>query len=293
MTKPVTSVAAMMLYEEGAFELTDPVSKFIPSFAGVSVYTGGSDQRQVTVPGDRAGADLAPAHAHRRPHLRVPPGAPGGRHVPGRRVRMVRARRGGPGPGLRRLGGRPAALPAGHGVELLGGDRRARPGGRGGVRAARSTSSSPSRILRPARHDRHGFSRSPRRAAAGWPPCTRREPAGKAVRLDALGEGARTARRRCSAAAAAWSRPRPTTTGSPRCCCTGADSPAGELDGSAAAQPAHGRLHEPQPPARRRWTWRPFGRPLYAESPFRGVGFGLGFAVVIDPVPGKVALLRR
>jgi CubicO group peptidase (beta-lactamase class C family) len=31
-----------------------------------------------------------------------------------------------------------------------------------------------------------------------------------------------------------------------------------------------------------------FGRPLYAESPFRGVGFGLGFAVVIDPVPGKV-----
>ena len=31
-----------------------------------------------------------------------------------------------------------------------------------------------------------------------------------------------------------------------------------------------------------------FGRPLYAESPFRGVGFGLGFAIVIDPVPGKV-----
>src|SRR5579862_8175573 len=29
MTKPVTSVAAMMLYEEGAFELTDPVSTFI------------------------------------------------------------------------------------------------------------------------------------------------------------------------------------------------------------------------------------------------------------------------
>ena len=27
MTKPVTSVAAMMLYEEGAFELNDPISK--------------------------------------------------------------------------------------------------------------------------------------------------------------------------------------------------------------------------------------------------------------------------
>jgi CubicO group peptidase (beta-lactamase class C family) len=25
-----------------------------------------------------------------------------------------------------------------------------------------------------------------------------------------------------------------------------------------------------------------FGRPLHAEAPFRGVGFGLGFAVVID-----------
>src|SRR6201997_2493515 len=50
MTKPVTSVAAMMLYEEGRFEPPDPVSKFIPSFAGVRVYTGGSDQRPVTVP---------------------------------------------------------------------------------------------------------------------------------------------------------------------------------------------------------------------------------------------------
>jgi CubicO group peptidase (beta-lactamase class C family) len=50
MTKPITSVAAMMLYEEGGFELTDPVSSFIPSFAGVRVYAGGSDQRPVTVP---------------------------------------------------------------------------------------------------------------------------------------------------------------------------------------------------------------------------------------------------
>ena len=48
MTKPVTSVAAMMLYEEGAFELTDPVSAFIPSFADVRVYAGGSDLRPVT-----------------------------------------------------------------------------------------------------------------------------------------------------------------------------------------------------------------------------------------------------
>ncbi len=50
MSKPVTSVAAMCLYEEGAFELTDPVSKFIPSFADVRVFAGGSDIRSVTVP---------------------------------------------------------------------------------------------------------------------------------------------------------------------------------------------------------------------------------------------------
>ena len=50
MTKPVTSVAAMMLYEEGAFELTDPVARFIPSFRDVRVFAGGSDIRQVTVP---------------------------------------------------------------------------------------------------------------------------------------------------------------------------------------------------------------------------------------------------
>ncbi len=50
MTKPVTSVAAMMLYEEGAFELTDPVSDFIPSFADVRVYSGGSDIKPVLVP---------------------------------------------------------------------------------------------------------------------------------------------------------------------------------------------------------------------------------------------------
>ncbi len=47
MTKPITSVAAMMLWEEGAFELRDPVSKFISSFADQQVWRSGS----VTRPG--------------------------------------------------------------------------------------------------------------------------------------------------------------------------------------------------------------------------------------------------
>ncbi|MFL7810760.1 MAG: serine hydrolase domain-containing protein, partial [Anaerolineae bacterium] len=32
MSKPVTSVAVMMLYEKGEFLLTDPVHEFIPAF---------------------------------------------------------------------------------------------------------------------------------------------------------------------------------------------------------------------------------------------------------------------
>jgi len=50
MTKPVTSVAAMMLYEEGAFELNDPISKWLPEFAETRVYVAGSAQKPVTVP---------------------------------------------------------------------------------------------------------------------------------------------------------------------------------------------------------------------------------------------------
>jgi CubicO group peptidase (beta-lactamase class C family) len=50
MTKPVTSVAAMMLYEEGAFELKDPVSRFIPSFARARVYRSGTALNPVTDP---------------------------------------------------------------------------------------------------------------------------------------------------------------------------------------------------------------------------------------------------
>jgi CubicO group peptidase (beta-lactamase class C family) len=37
MTKPITSVVAMMLIEEGKFSLDDPVSKYIPAFADVKV----------------------------------------------------------------------------------------------------------------------------------------------------------------------------------------------------------------------------------------------------------------
>ncbi|MEK6303553.1 MAG: serine hydrolase domain-containing protein [Acidobacteriota bacterium] len=37
MTKPITGVAVLMLYEEGKFFLTDPVSKYLPEFANMKV----------------------------------------------------------------------------------------------------------------------------------------------------------------------------------------------------------------------------------------------------------------
>jgi CubicO group peptidase (beta-lactamase class C family) len=41
MSKPITSVAFMMLVEEGLVALDDPVSRYIPAWAGLGVYDGG------------------------------------------------------------------------------------------------------------------------------------------------------------------------------------------------------------------------------------------------------------
>ncbi|MFB6247038.1 MAG: serine hydrolase domain-containing protein [Salinibacter sp.] len=38
MTKPITTVAALMLYEEGHFQLDDPVAEYLSAFEGVQVY---------------------------------------------------------------------------------------------------------------------------------------------------------------------------------------------------------------------------------------------------------------
>ena len=39
MTKPITAVALMMLHEEGLFQLSDPVAKFLPEFSDLEVWT--------------------------------------------------------------------------------------------------------------------------------------------------------------------------------------------------------------------------------------------------------------
>ncbi len=49
MTKPVTTVAALMLYEEGRFQLDDPIERYLPEFAAPRVYVGGEGEAVETV----------------------------------------------------------------------------------------------------------------------------------------------------------------------------------------------------------------------------------------------------
>src|SRR5262249_6997347 len=50
MTKPITTVAALMLADDGKLALDDPVSQYLPEFKGLRVHTGRGDE---TVPVDR------------------------------------------------------------------------------------------------------------------------------------------------------------------------------------------------------------------------------------------------
>ena len=283
MTKPVTSVAAMMLHEEGAFELTDPVSSFIPSFAGARVYAGGSDLRPVTVPvtepvriwhllthtagltygfhrchtvdaiyrnagfewASPRGLDLAACcDAWAAMPLLFQPGTEWNYSV------------------ATDVLGRVVEVASGLSLEQFFADRILRPLGMADT------------TFQVAAED------LPRLAAlyvAG--------PGNQAVRNDAMGA---LGQRRPSylagghglvSSAADYHRFTQMLLSRP-------DSPAGELDGA--------RLLSPRTVAYMTLNHLPgnadldsFGRPLYAESVFQGVGFGLGFAVQLDPAASK------
>jgi len=283
MTKPVTSVAAMMLHEEGAFELTDPVSNFIPSFAGVRVQTGGSDLKPVTGPA---------TEPVRIWHLLT--------HTAGLTYGFHRAN---PVDAQYRAAGFELANPPGldlaqccdlwAGLPLV-----FQPGTEWNYSVATDVlgrvvevASGQSldeflaaRVLGPLGMTDTAFHVAPGdapRLAALYTPGS----GGQAARLDALG-------------AVPDDRP-PLLSGGAGLISTAADyhrftqmllgrpgSPAGELDGT--------RLLSPRTVAYMTRNHLPggadletFGRPLFAETPFRGVGFGLGFAVVIDAAAGK------
>jgi CubicO group peptidase (beta-lactamase class C family) len=48
MTKPITSIALMTLYEKGYFQLNDPVSRFVPSWKKHRVWVSGEGESMVT-----------------------------------------------------------------------------------------------------------------------------------------------------------------------------------------------------------------------------------------------------
>ena len=284
MTKPITSVAAMLLYEEGAVALTDPVSAFIPSFADVRVFVGGSDLRPVTVPATE------PVRVW---HLLT--------HTAGLTYGFHRSH---PVDALYRAAGFEWGSPRGvdlaqacdlwAGLPLL-----FQPGTEWNYSVATDVLGRVVEVASGQRLDEFfadrifgplgmtdtafwaGPAAQPRLAALYGP-----GPDGKAARLDVLGR---------------WALKEPRMlVGGGGLVSTAADydrftqmllhrpgSPGGELDGIRLLSPRTvaymARNHLPGGV-----DLETFGRPLFAETPFRGVGFGLGFGVLIDPVPGKV-----
>jgi CubicO group peptidase (beta-lactamase class C family) len=284
MTKPITSVAAMMLQEEGGFELTDPVSAFIPSFADVRVFGGGSDLRQVTVPA---------TEPVRIWHLLT--------HTAGLTYGFHRVH---PVDAMYRAAGFEWAYPPG--VDLAGAcDIWAglpllfQPGAEWNYSVAtdvlgrvievvsgqRLDDFLAARILGPLGMTDTAFHAADDDAARLAALYTRGSD-GRTARLDGLGDAARKPSVLLSggaglvSTAADYHRFTQMLLGR-------ADSPAGELDGMRLLSPRTvgymARNHLPGG-----LDLETFGRPLYAEFPFRGVGFGLGFAVVTDPAAGKV-----
>jgi CubicO group peptidase (beta-lactamase class C family) len=284
MTKPITSVAAMLLYGEGAVALTDPVSAFIPSFADVRVYVGGSDLRPVTVPATE------PVRVW---HLLT--------HTAGLTYGFHRSH---PVDALYRAAGfewgSPRDVDLAQACDLWAGlPLLFQPGTEWNYSVATDVLGRVVEVASGQRLDEFFADRifgplgmtdtafwaepaaQPRLAALYGP-----GPDGQAARLDVLGR---------------WVLKEPRMlVGGGGLVSTAADydrftqmllhrpgSPAGELDGSRLLSPRTvaymARNHLPGGV-----DLETFGRPLFAETPFRGVGFGLGFGVLIDPVPGKV-----
>lgn len=282
MTKPITAVAAMLLWEEGAFELNDPVSRYIPSFADTRVFTGGTDVAPVTVPATEpvrvwhllthtAGLTYGFLRAHpvdaiyraRGYEWGTPPGTDLAQacdfyasvpllYQPGREWAYS-----------------VATDVLGRVVEVVSGQRL--------------DEFFAERIFGPLGMTDTGFhATDPGRLAALYA----RGGDGQRVRNDAFGSAALSAPAYLSGGgglvgtAADYDR-------FTQMLLARAGSPAGELDGVRLLGPRTvaymSRNHLPG-----NQDLHQFGRPLFAEVPFDGTGFGLGFAVTIDPVPGKV-----
>jgi CubicO group peptidase (beta-lactamase class C family) len=268
MTKPVTSVAAMMLFEQGAFELRDPISRWLPEFADPRVWDGGSDLKPKTVPA------LEPIRVW---HLLT--------HTAGLTYGFHRAH---PVDAMYRAAGYEWAAPA---AVDLGGATRAfaampllyQPGSEWNYSVATDVLGRLVEVLSgeslDAFFERHIFAplgmtdtrfgtADPGRTAALYTPGLLRNNAlgGLVVNPTWLSGGG------------------------------GLTSTLGDYHRFAELLRGRGRFGETRLLGDRTVRYMAsnhlpggadlaaFGRPLFAETPFDGVGFGLGFAVTLDPV---------
>ena len=285
MSKPITSVAAMILFERGQLELTDPISRWLPAFAEPRVYVKGSSAAPLTIPSPEpirvwhllthtAGLTYGFHHAHAIDELYRARGfewgVPDGMdlagcvdawasmplvHVPGTEWNYSHATD---------VLGRLVEVVSGQSLDAF-------------LQAE---------ILGPLGMTATGFaSDDPSRTAALYalgPGRTR-------VRADAMGEP--------------FLRPATWLSGGGGLVSTASDyhrftqmlAGGGELDGvrilGSRTVAYMGRNHLPGGA-----DLEEVGRPLFAEMPFHGVGFGLGFSVVVDPAayrtlssPGEMA----
>jgi len=284
MTKPITSVAVMMLYEEGAFQLTDPVAQYIPSFADVRVFAGGSDINYKTVPA------IEPIRIW---HLLS--------HTSGLTYGFIRNH---PVDAIYRANGFEWGSPRGadlaaicdifaslpllfqpgsewsysHATDVLGRLVEV-------VSGQRLDEFFASRIFAPLGMTDTAFWVRPQDASRLAALYNRSPKDGTLATLEAMGKAALREPAYLSgggglvSTAADYNRFSQMLLHRP-------SSPAGELDGV--------RLLSPRTVAYMASNHLPggadmeaFGRPLYTETSYDGIGFGLGFAVVIDPVRAK------
>jgi CubicO group peptidase (beta-lactamase class C family) len=280
MTKPVTAVAAMQLYEEGAFALKDPVERFIPAFAGMRVYRDGPASGPRTEPATQpvriwhllthtAGLTYGFHHAH-------------------------------PVDELYRAAGFEWVGPEGHdlarcceiwaGLPLL-----FEPGSEWNYsvasdvlgRVVEVVSGQPldrffeERIFRPLGMADTGFWVEGPEAAGELAALYVAGPGGRPVRDDELG-GRALRRPACLAGGGGL-----VSTAADYHRFTQALLGGGELDGArllgSRTLAYMARNHLPGGADLER-----FGRRLFSETTFDGVGYGLGFAVLLDPVANKV-----
>ena len=274
MTKPITSVALMQLYEQGCFQLSDPLHRYIPEWRGLSVGELGPDGSVRTVDAVRPpsvrdalthmtglAGGVSPGHpidtAVRRGAARLP-----ARHDP--RGDLLAARR------------LPAQVPAGHAVELRALDRRLRPAGRDPLGPALRRVS-PGPHLRAARAWPTPATSCPTGRRRAWPRATRYQRGGRPELVD-------------DPEHSPYRRPRSFLSGASGLVSTTADYlrfcqmlvNRGQLDGHRIIGRKTLELmatnHLPDDGELGRLATGGFG-----EAEFPGVGFGLGFGVGRGP----------